>query len=595
MSSVPIQPDKQKAGRSSSPGNGNSSSFAPGGCVTTTGQDGQYPGSFPGFGIGDVSGALGAMAGSAIGGPFGDVVGGVAEKGMAELLGSAMEGGLDALLTSAGNTLDPSHLASMLEGSAADLLQGGLSQLLAVNDRTPAGEAILKTLASKFQGELMDPSAALAKLNALFTVPPVPVSSASVPLGQAIPAGGGIVFVGGVMACARLGDMCSPIPSVPPDAGPFIQGNPTVIVNGKPAAGLGHLAVGLTKGTPGTALKFAPTVLMGTATVTDAGIYEKAKLEASKAEDGEKMSKAAGSRKDSLSNTEQSKGRLGEKSDGECNTPPSPERPDVKILKEAADMAYEGAVGDVTSDGSMKIGDVSDDPSTGFRGITLIPVDLNSGLAPIVAFAGTDPFSLKDHLTNFNQGADGVPAQYQQADNYVQQMQGVSGRIPEVTGHSLGGGLATYAGGMNNANVTTFNPARLSAATMNEIGLANPDYDFSKMTHYRNEYDPVSNNGSFAFRGGLPGRHVVLGQDPLVNTIPTIGGRNRPEALDFGPSHGLETMDLSSAKPESFEGPMTPGNTSAASRITDAGKGLGNMIGNELKRTGEQLGDLFDL
>jgi len=182
------------------------------------------------------------------------------------------------------------QLSGMVEGAAGKMIDQALGQLLAVNDTTPAGEAILKTMASKYKDQLkelaMDPQGTLAKLKAMLVPADPPKSSAAVPLGLATPAGAGVVLIGGTMASARLGDMCAPIPSVPPDAGPFIQGNPTVIINGKPAAGFGHLAIGLSKGTSGTALRFEPTVLMGVATVTDVGIYNKAKAEAAKAGGG---------------------------------------------------------------------------------------------------------------------------------------------------------------------------------------------------------------------------------------------------------------------------------------------------------------------
>ncbi len=84
----------------------------------------------------------------------------------------------------------------------------------------------------------------------------------------------------------------------------------------------------------------------------------------------------------------------------------------------------------------------------------------------VLAFDGTD--DLGDWYTNFAQGAAGplVPTQYGEATNVAEQVsRAVGGAELTITGHSLGGGLASAAALATNRPAVTFNAAGLNDLT----------------------------------------------------------------------------------------------------------------------------------
>ncbi len=83
-----------------------------------------------------------------------------------------------------------------------------------------------------------------------------------------------------------------------------------------------------------------------------------------------------------------------------------------------------------------------------------------------VTVAGTD--QTRDRLTNVAQGLGFIPPQYSHAaaDARAFQLQYPGG---EIVGHSLGGGLATYAGSLTGLPTRVFNPAGLGDGAIREI------------------------------------------------------------------------------------------------------------------------------
>lgn len=147
------------------------------------------------------------------------------------------------------------------------MVDSAVAKLLAIDDRTPAAEAVAKDLISKnleqLKGILLDPQAFIDKMKALMNGES---SSAAVPIGWALPqAGADIVLING-RPSARLADEM-PMPDIP-DTGPLIQGNPTVKINGQPASGAPHIAIGKL-GTVAVPKEVSPNVLMGAAKMTN--------------------------------------------------------------------------------------------------------------------------------------------------------------------------------------------------------------------------------------------------------------------------------------------------------------------------------------
>ena len=103
-----------------------------------------------------------------------------------------------------------------------------------------------------------------------------------------------------------------------------------------------------------------------------------------------------------------------------------------------------------------------DDPSTGFRA----GVYKNDQGQVVVAFAGTDPKSGKDWLADGTQAAGLPTAQYDEAVALATQAKNAFGDNMVITGHSLGGGLASVASVATNSATVTFNAAGVNNQTL---------------------------------------------------------------------------------------------------------------------------------
>lgn len=104
------------------------------------------------------------------------------------------------------------------------------------------------------------------------------------------------------------------------------------------------------------------------------------------------------------------------------------------------------------------------DPETGFQAAIYESPD---GKA-VLAFAGTQDGT--DWKRNFQQGTGGVPDQYDQALQLAQTAKFHYSDDLSITGHSLGGGLATYAGLQTGTPTRAFNAAGLASGARANIG-----------------------------------------------------------------------------------------------------------------------------
>ncbi|HUF80528.1 MAG TPA: Mbeg1-like protein [Burkholderiales bacterium] len=110
-----------------------------------------------------------------------------------------------------------------------------------------------------------------------------------------------------------------------------------------------------------------------------------------------------------------------------------------------------------------------------------------------LAFKGTDPTSMADLEADAHQGFGGVPVQYQQADELAANVAAVYGaENVQLVGHSLGGGLASYAGLRNGLAVKSFNGAGLSTGARANIGPELYARNSGNITNYNAIGDLVS-------------------------------------------------------------------------------------------------------
>jgi len=90
----------------------------------------------------------------------------------------------------------------------------------------------------------------------------------------------------------------------------------------------------------------------------------------------------------------------------------------------------------------------------------------------VLAFAGTDFKSIADWRANVGQGLGLQTAQYRQAEVVAQDAREAFGNNLAITGHSLGGGLASAAALATGTPAVTFNPAGLSDQTLRDLGFS---------------------------------------------------------------------------------------------------------------------------
>ena len=166
--------------------------------------------------------------------------------------------------------------------------------------------------------------------------------------------------------------------------------------------------------------------------------------------------------------------------------PPAAQGLQFSETKSATNLAYDAKQGETyrfPNGEQWKVVDVSEDKSSGFRAIALQSTDPNDRRT-IVAFAGTDPKSGKDWITDAGQGLGFQTKQYGEAVEFAQKWQGKEGDNVILTGHSLGGGLASYAAIKTGLNATALNSAPLAVNHLGGNPLSSAVRHPSNITQY---------------------------------------------------------------------------------------------------------------
>ena len=148
--------------------------------------------------------------------------------------------------------------------------------------------------------------------------------------------------------------------------------------------------------------------------------------------------------------------------------PPAAQGLKFSETKSAAGLAYDAKLGEVYRfpDGKQwQVVDVKDDASTGFRAVAVRSTD-PADHRVIVSFAGTRDG--KDWKANIGQGLGLPTGQYREAVDFANKWKTAGGSDVILTGHSLGGGLASYASIKTGLRATAVNSAPLA---LDHLGL----------------------------------------------------------------------------------------------------------------------------
>ena len=207
-------------------------------------------------------------------------------------------------------------------------------------------------------------------------------------------------------------------------------------------------------------------------------------------------------------------------------SPPAAEGLEFFETKGASQLAYDAKLGEkytFQNGETWEVVDVLDDPATGFRGIALQSTDPLDDRT-IVAFAGTREAA--DWKANIGQGL-GLPTnQYSQAVEFANKWKSIEGENVVLTGHSLGGGLASYAAIKTGLHATAVNAAPLA---LNHLGI-NP-VDWTHITQYYVPGEALSVLNAANLTDVRPGTRV-----------PVRGGDSILDPRSIGSNHGLENV-----------------------------------------------------
>jgi hypothetical protein len=181
----------------------------------------------------------------------------------------------------------------------------------------------------------------------------------------------------------------------------------------------------------------------------------------------------------------------------------------------------------------------------------------------VLAFAGTDFKSLADWRANIGQGLGLQTAQYRQAEVVAQDAREAFGSNLAITGHSLGGGLASAASLATGTPAVTFNPAGLSDQTLRDLGFA-PNQERATASdglirRYDTQHDILTNlqQNVLPFLPHAVGSEIRISDSSLnpinAHLMPTViqgmeSGKVTPvkPAVDPGARVGEATFDVTS-------------------------------------------------
>ncbi len=158
-----------------------------------------------------------------------------------------------------------------------------------------------------------------------------------------------------------------------------------------------------------------------------------------------------------------------------------------------------------------------------------------------LAFAGTNSKSIKDLWTDAKGGAGFTPEQFNKAMDLGKNVTSALGDNVVFTGHSLGGGLASYAAIGSGAAATTFNPMDLTRNLISSArAQASPDSPYADIKPSLSDW------------GGVKGV-VAMGNDPASGVRSYVqSGEFLDKVQSTGYTATPENVNAGGGAPTSF-------------------------------------------
>lgn len=191
----------------------------------------------------------------------------------------------------------------------------------------------------------------------------------------------------------------------------------------------------------------------------------------------------------------------------------------------------------------------------------------NTDTKPVISYKGTTPNSAEDWISNFTQGTGSPTAYYDRAMSVAMKVESKTDGNFEVTGHSLGGGMASAASAVTGAKTTTFNAAGLhpdTAKTYLAQFNRRPVNTDNNVKAYQVDGDILTSVQEAAGEltpkradqvAGILHKALPLANNPIARGIAERNGQHIPDLSGLMSAQGSDLLGMREAAGEQIKMP----------------------------------------